>query len=87
MNSQYTDKQILAAAKAAHECTRAFCLAIGDNTQVPWEWVEQQQRESYIHDVLGVASGDIQVASKGKDHIYITVVKAVLETFDREPGV
>jgi hypothetical protein len=54
----YTDEQILAAAKAAHECNRAFCVAIGDNSQVPWEWAEQWQRDSAVAGVQGVLNGN-----------------------------
>jgi hypothetical protein len=59
----YTDEQILAAAKAAHECNRAFCVAIGDNSQVPWEWSEAWQRDSAINGVKGVLKGDGPVES------------------------
>lgn len=57
-NYDFTEEQILAAAKAAHECNRAFCVAIGDNSQVPWEWAEEWQRTSAVNGVRGVIKGD-----------------------------
>lgn len=63
MDYQYTDEQILIAAKAAHEANRVFCVAIGDNTQVPWEWAEQWQRDSAVNGVKGVINGDGPVES------------------------
>lgn len=57
MPYDYTDEQILKAAIAAHECNRAFCVSIGDNTQVPWEWAESWQKESAINSVKGVING------------------------------
>ena len=62
-NYEFTNEQILAAAKAAHECNRAFCIAIGDNSQVTWEWAEQWQRDSAINGVKGVIKGDGPVES------------------------
>jgi len=56
--NNYTDEQILAAAKAAHECNRAFCVAIGDNSQLPWEFAEQWQKDSALNGVKGVINGD-----------------------------
>lgn len=56
-NYNYTDEQILAAAKAAHECNRAFCVAIGDNSQVTWEWAEQWQRDASLTLVKDIANG------------------------------
>ena len=124
--NQYTDEQILAAAKAAHECNRAFCVATGDNSQVPWEWAEEWQKEASTNSVKAVINGDspeqlhvtwcnkkhadkwklgpvkdavkkehpclvpysdLPYQQKAKDHIYVVVVKAVLGTFDQEPGV
>lgn len=124
--NQYTDEQILAAAKAAHECNRAFCVAIGDNSQVPWEWAEEWQKEASVNSVKAVINGDspeqlhvtwckekyadkwklgpvkdavkkehpclvdydqLPFQQKAKDHVYVAVVKAVLGTFDQEPGI
>lgn len=128
-NYNYTDEQILAAAKAAHECNRAFCVAIGDNSQVTWEWAEQWQRDSAVNGVKGVINGDGPVEShitwcnqkyadgwkhglvkdaglkthpclvpyndlpeeqKAKDAVYVTVVKAVLDSLksieESKPG-
>lgn len=33
-------------AKAAHEINRAYCEALGDNSQVPWDQAPQWQKDS-----------------------------------------
>jgi hypothetical protein len=38
-------------AKIAHEVNRAYCLAIGDNSQLAWEDAPQWQRDSAINGV------------------------------------
>lgn len=42
------DEQI---AKVAHEVNRAYCLALGDSSQVPWEEAPEWQRNSAINGV------------------------------------
>lgn len=37
---------ILSIARVAHEVNRAYCQAIGDHTQVPWDSAENWQRAS-----------------------------------------
>lgn len=38
-------------AKVAHEVNRAYCLALGDSSQVAWEDAPQWQRDSAINGV------------------------------------
>lgn len=38
-------------AKVAHEVNRAYCLALGDTSQVAWEDAPQWQRDSAINGV------------------------------------
>jgi hypothetical protein len=38
-------------AKVAHEINRAYCEALGDRSQKPWEKAPQWQKESAIHGV------------------------------------
>lgn len=121
MKTMYTEEQILAAAKAAHECNRAFCVATGDTSQVSWEEAPEWQKESAVNGVKGVINGDgpveshtswcnqkyadgwkygpVKDASKkehpclvpyndlppvqqAKDDVFVTVVKAVLESLE-----
>lgn len=35
-----------AAARAAHEVNRAYCLALGDDSQLPWDQAPEWQKES-----------------------------------------
>ena len=41
-------------AQACHEVNRAYCAAIGDNTQKPWEDAADWQRTSAVNGVRGV---------------------------------
>jgi len=47
-----------AAARAAHEANRAYCLALGDESQVPWEEAPDWQVASCLAGVLGVMAGN-----------------------------
>jgi hypothetical protein len=38
-------------ARVAHEVNRAYCEALGDHSQLPWEAAPQWQRESALHVV------------------------------------
>lgn len=49
---------IEACARAAHEANRAYCMAIGDNSQVPWEDAAEWQKESARIGVTGVIRGN-----------------------------
>lgn len=40
------DETIVRAARAAHEANRAYCQAIGDNSQTSWEDAPDWQRSS-----------------------------------------
>jgi hypothetical protein len=48
---------VLACARAAHEVNRAYCIAIGDTSQPPWENAPAWQRESAINGVKGALAG------------------------------
>jgi hypothetical protein len=45
-------------AQAAHEVNRAYCIAIGDGTQKPWEEAPDWQHESARKGVEGVLAGN-----------------------------
>ncbi len=46
-----------ACARASHEVNRAYCLALGDATQPPWEDAPPWQRESAQKGVPSVLAG------------------------------
>jgi hypothetical protein len=46
-----------AAARAAHEANRAWSLAHGDTSQLPWDAAPDWQRESALLGVNGVLGG------------------------------
>jgi RyR domain len=45
---------VAACAQAAHETNRAYCLALGDTSQPPWESAPDWQRSSAENGVRGV---------------------------------
>lgn len=47
-------KFIEACARAAHEANRAYCLALGDTSQPPWEEAPDWQKSSAVTGVAGV---------------------------------
>ena len=49
---------IIACARAAHEANRAYCIAIGDDSQPPWEDAPDWQCASAINGVPGVLGGN-----------------------------
>lgn len=52
------ESAIMACARAAHEANRAYCAAIGDDSQVPWDAAPEWQRESARKGVRGVLDGN-----------------------------
>jgi hypothetical protein len=50
--------QIEAAARAAHEANRAWCIAHGDTSQLAWDVAPDWQKESAIQGVQGVIEGN-----------------------------
>lgn len=51
-----TDR-IEACARAAHEANRAYCVAIGDNSQPAWEHAPEWQKSSARNGVEGALNG------------------------------
>lgn len=45
-------------ARAAHEAVRAYCMALGDFSQLPWDSAPEWQRESIRRGVHGVFQGN-----------------------------
>jgi hypothetical protein len=58
-------------AEVAHEVNRAYCQALGDNSQVPWDSAPQWQKDSAIN---GVAF-HINNSDAGPDHSHISWLK------------
>jgi len=50
-------KMLEACARAAHEVNRAYCIAIGDDSQLPWEKAEEWQRQSAIKGIETALGG------------------------------
>jgi hypothetical protein len=44
----------IACARAAHEANRAYCMALGDGSQVGWDDAPAWQKESAMNGVNGV---------------------------------
>lgn len=49
-----SEQLIQACCHAAHEANRAFCLAIGDTSQAPWDNAPDWQKTSTRNGVIGV---------------------------------
>ena len=45
-------------ARVAYEANRAYCAAIGDTSQVPWDEAPDWQKESAVKGVQFVIDGD-----------------------------
>lgn len=50
--------KIEACARAAHEANRAYCLALGDESQSSWDEAPDWQKSSARNGVLGVLQGN-----------------------------
>lgn len=88
----YTEDQILKAAIAAYECNRAFSVAMGDKTVVPWEWADELTKQIFTICVRGVTEGRVPFSDdQGRASIFKTVVSSVLESLisveESLPGV
>lgn len=46
---------LMEVARMAHEVNRAYCVSIGDHSQVPWEEAPQWQKESAVKGVMNIA--------------------------------
>jgi hypothetical protein len=55
-------------AYLCHEVNRAYCVALGDRTQPPWEEVERWQRDSAFEGVRNILQG--KVLNPGDSHAY-----------------
>jgi len=53
-----SDHIIEACARAAHEANRAYCIAIGDDSQPAWEAAPEWQRSSAANGVRGALAGN-----------------------------
>jgi hypothetical protein len=49
---EFTDSNIAAAARAAHEANKTYCESIGDNSQLPWDQAPDWQKTSTINGVV-----------------------------------
>lgn len=58
MTDHLTHPTMEAAARAAHEANRAYCLAIGDASQPAWDDAPEWQRASARNGVRGVLAGN-----------------------------
>ncbi len=89
----YTEKQILKAAIAAYECNRAFSVAMGDRTVVPWEWADELTKKVFIHGIGGfVTEGLLPFAEDAnRRDVFRTVVTSVMSSMQAAeealPGV
>lgn len=51
-------QKLILIAAATHSANRAYCIAIGDTSQVVWEDAPEWQQTSAINGVKGVLNGN-----------------------------
>ncbi len=60
------DGRYEACARAAHEANRAYCIAIGDLSQLPWEtapeWVRESARAGVVKAIAGATPEELHDA-------------------------
>jgi hypothetical protein len=54
-------------ASVVHEVNRAYCQAIGDNSQRPWAEAEEWQRTAALQGVFDVINGTATTAEQSHD--------------------
>jgi hypothetical protein len=57
MDHEPINRIVEACARAAHEVNRAYCLALGDTSQPPWDDAPDWQRTSARNGVRGALAG------------------------------
>jgi len=53
----YDEQVIEACTRAAHETNRAYCIALGDNSQPSWSDAPEWQKQSARNGVVGALAG------------------------------
>lgn len=73
------DQKIEACAQAAHEANRAYCIAMGDTSQVAWKDEHDYLNQITIEKVRSILNGELY-ATLGdfqKDMLFFGVVRCV----------
>lgn len=55
--SLFADPLLVRIAQVAHEANRAYCLTLGDTSQVAWDDAPAWQREAGVRGALAVLDG------------------------------
>jgi len=53
-DNEHEIEVVFACARAAHEVNRAYCIALGDKSQVHWDDASDEIQQSAIKGVIGV---------------------------------
>ena len=57
--SEFSNEMVIElCARAAHEVNRAYCVALGDESQLPWELASEQLKNSARQGVSGALAGN-----------------------------
>ncbi len=59
--------QVHEIAKVCHEVNRAYCQAVGDDSQLPWDSAPEWQRTSAINGVRFILANDNALPSASHD--------------------
>lgn len=55
-------------AEICHDLNRAYCKALGDESQAPWSEAPEWQRQSALNGVLAIESGQVQYPWDSHDY-------------------
>lgn len=60
MSPTLDQERIFEIARTTHEVNRAYCVGLGDHSQVSWEDAPAWQRDSAIAGVTAVVNGNVK---------------------------
>lgn len=65
--SQTVTRSVEEIARVCHEANRAYCLALGDESQPRWEDAPEWQRQSAIQGVVNISNGRVSTPKDSHD--------------------
>jgi len=66
--TEFTEDQIEAAARAAHEVNRAYCReVIHDHSHIPWDYVPDEVKEGVLSGVRALVENPNMTPADGHD--------------------
>ena len=82
----YDYAQLVKIAQVAHEINKAYCEAIGDNSQLSWEdapdWQKDSAMKSVLHNLVNPdskISDELPVEQRVRDYLFKQVVESLIK--------